>query len=544
MSAMTQVQQDQIMNLRAVGQSIEEVAENVEIEEDLVREYVESVEEPAPDFRALLDFGEGTDDFFARHVANGLEGKVLVSPESGEVFGWNGTIWQPDRIRKVDSDVREFLADIAEVYDKKRKVATSKEERAWLRSLIRGLLSGGRQATIFSMVKADPRLTAEMRTFDCEPYLLATPSGEIDLRTGKLQEADPAHRITQSTTSHLGGGYHDTRFSQFMEEITDGDEDLSGYFQKILGAALIGNIEIQEFYIFEGGGGNGKDTLLEIVGHVVGDYMSRAISNMLIAKKHEEHSAEVFALRGKRIVVHSESDRGKKLDIGRVKEFTGTPVITARAMRQNPVEFTNTWTHILSTNHLPTITGDSEDYGLARRIVVVPFPVKFLPVDHADWREGVPTVEIGLAAKIIDAEDKEVLAWLVEGAKAYFDEGLARPTIVVEATSQYIEDNADQYGIWHWLEQRTVQDAEAFTPFVDLMQDYTLWLSENPNRAASDRTLGMRLSKHGYSPGKQRIEVHGEAEKVEYRGRYGIRLKTSEDDPTTMDDILNAEVQR
>lgn len=475
---------------------------------------------PEAPFRELLDFGQGSDDYFARLVALNLAPSIKVMPRTAEAFIWSGSAWLPDETLAGKAMIREELATFAErlLDDASSLDADGERERAkTFRQWAWSLLGAGRQARITGLVLADPRLTVEASRFDADPYLLATPSGTVDLRTGEVRSPDPLDFITRLTRVPYEAEAQAPRFAQFLDEITDGDEDLARYLQKVIGMSMIGTIDAQAFFIFEGDGSNGKDTLLDIVAGAVGAYMGRGNEDMLIAKKHREHSTEVYGLRGRRLVVHSESDRGRRLDIGRVKEWTGTREITARPMRQDFVTFPNTMTHVLMTNHLPVLQGT--DYGTARRILVVPFPVTFYKPEDAP--DGAPVRIEGLAEEITQSEGSGVLNWIVEGALRYQEEGLIPPAIVQEATATYLSEQADPYGLFAWIETRIVEESSTFTPFEMLMDDYGAWLKSPAGEgfeAASSTTVGARLSKRGYVSDRRRID--GEV----VRGRRGIRL--------------------
>ena len=47
--------------------------------------------------------------------------------------------------------------------------------------------------------QADPAHAVEASYWDADPWKLGTPGGTVDLKTGRVLEADPAHRITKLT---------------------------------------------------------------------------------------------------------------------------------------------------------------------------------------------------------------------------------------------------------------------------------------------------------------------------------------------------------
>lgn len=133
-------------------------------------------------------------------------------------------------------------------------------------------------------------------------------------------------------------------------------------------------------------------------------------------------------MRGLRLVVLSESDRGRRLAEATMKRLTGGDVIKARRTRQDFVSFEPSYTAILVTNYLPRVTRD--DPAVWRRIRVIPFDVVFTE-DEQDH---------DLDEKLRLAAD-EIIAWAVAGYRRYSQIGLAEPGEVKAATTKYQQDS-------------------------------------------------------------------------------------------------------
>lgn len=78
----------------------------------------------------------------------------------------------------------------------------------------------------------------------------------------------------------------------------------------------------------------------------------------------------------KRFVFLSEPEDGEKINIGLLKELTGSEEIVARGLYQESVSFVMETKLFLACNELPEIKG--EDTALWRRIRVVDFPSRFV----------------------------------------------------------------------------------------------------------------------------------------------------------------------
>ena len=183
--------------------------------------------------------------------------------------------------------------------------------------------------------------------------------------------------------------------------------------QRLTGLALLGEVREHILPIFIGKGANGKGTFYKAVLHELGDYGCAAEAD-LFTHRENAHPTGQMDLLGRRFVVVSETDEGKRLAEATMKRLTGGDPITARWMRENFVDFTPSHLPILVTNHLPRVSGD--DPAIWRRIRVVPWNV-VIADDEQDS---------ALDAKL-QLEADGILSWAVQGLRDYLADGLAEP---------------------------------------------------------------------------------------------------------------------
>ena len=111
--------------------------------------------------------------------------------------------------------------------------------------------------------------------WDRDPFLLGTPDGTVDLRTGKLREPDPADGITKITAVSPAETADCPRWLQFLEE-TFGDAELIRFIQQWNGYCLTGDISEHALVFGFGNGSNGKAVWLNTVAGIMGDYAATA----------------------------------------------------------------------------------------------------------------------------------------------------------------------------------------------------------------------------------------------------------------------------
>lgn len=275
-----------------------------------------------------------------------------------------------------------------------------------------------------------PLVLVDADRLDADLYLLNTPAGAVDLRTGELRPCDPADYCTKITGASPGTEGADT-FAGFLDQITDGDKELARYLQTVAGMAAVGKVFSEVLVIAYGPGGNGKSTFWGLLAAVLGDYAGTLPSWALtVSPKNKAH--EFAELRGKRLVIAGELEDGQRLDSAAMKQICSTDRVHAEKKFQRPFDFKPSHSVVLYTNSLPKVSAC--DRGTWRRLAVVPFTAEF---------DGRADVIKDYAGRLFESCGGAVLSWIVEGAKAFLDAGgkLEQPEAVRSATDRYREEN-------------------------------------------------------------------------------------------------------
>ena len=291
-------------------------------------------------------------------------------------------------------------------------------------------------AAVERLAQADPRLATTIDVWDADPWLLNTPDGVVDLRTGKLRPHSSGDYMTKITA--VGPGGDCPRFKQFMREIMAGDEEMVAFVQRVLGYCLTGDISEEVIFFLYGTGQNGKGVLTSTVEWIMADYCKSAGDEVFTETRNDRHSTEIARLNGARMVLVAEVEEGKRWAEAKLKKMTGGDTLTARFMRQDDFEFKPQFKPLISANHKPQLR--SVDVAMRRRLHLIPFLVT-IPPEKRDNE---------LKAKLKD-EGPGILQWLIEGCLEYQRIGLAPPASVVDATDEYFknEDN-----IANWIDER------------------------------------------------------------------------------------------
>ena len=350
-----------------------------------------------------------TEDEAALRFADLYGGQLRFCHSHGAWFQWSGSAWRRNNVGTPFEWARQLVRRLAAEEPDKVRYVTSKT------SFAGGVERFSRSAEAF-------RVEAEY--WDRDPFLLGTPGGTVDLRTGRLRAADPLDGITRQTAVAPAAQADCPRWRQFLDESTGGDAELQRFLQQWCGYSLTGDTREHALAFLFGLGGNGKSVFVNAVSGIAGDYHTTAAMETFTNSGGSGHPTELAMLRGARLVTASETEEGRAWAEARIKALTGGDRISARFMRQDFFTFLPAFKLMIVGNHMPALR--NVDDAARRRFNLVPFTHKPAKPDRE------------LEAKL-RAEWPGILQWMIDGCLDWQDNGLVRPTSVSEATRAYFE---------------------------------------------------------------------------------------------------------
>jgi len=344
---------------------------------------------------------------------------------------------------------------------------------------------------------------------DAHAHLLNTQSGIVDLRTGEIGPHDPAMMMTQITRSGCDPDAPRTRWEKFFAEVmaeADGtvDQEYVRYIQTYLGYSIWGLATEQRFCSVWGGGANGKTTLFETIAHIMGSYCKTIAPDLLIkapADSSGNPRADILNLRGARIIRADEPERGEAMAEGVVKRLTGGDQLSARYGYSNEiVEFRIIGQFFMLCNSLLRISGT--DHGIWRRQEVWNFKRLWRgQEDVGPEFEGLPLKDKGLG-EALKAEADGILAWMVEGAVRWHQEGgLKRPKRVTDASKEY---RGEQDRVLQFIEERVeIEDRRGnVVSQTEMYQAYSEWCRSVGTQPLARDRLKAALQDHHIQDGR------------------------------------------
>lgn len=398
-----------------------------------------------------------------------------VAPWNRWLF-FDGHVWRTDDRLEHMTRARDFLrgvaADLPSEFD----------------PVAKSLRKADTVAKIVSMARSNVAQAATVAQWDADPWTLGTPGGTVDLRTGKLRQASPADYITKGTAVEPAPeGTVPKLWLSHMRRITDGNEELLAYHQRLGGYCLTGLIREHVFPFGFGGGANGKGVTLNTWKEILGDYAVSIGTEMLMVNQNEAHPTELARLRGVRLAIGSETEQGKRWAESKIKRLTGGDPIAARFMRQDFFEFNPSFKLYVIGNHKPSLRGVDE--AMRRRLHLVPFTVT-IP-------EGERDPEL---PEKLRKEWPAILRWLIDGCLLWQKDGLRPPAIIRDATESYL-DAEDAFSTW--VEECAVQDPNAWTRTRDLFQSWKRWAEVAGEFVGSEKRLRSLMEERGFELKRQ-----------------------------------------
>jgi putative DNA primase/helicase len=383
-------------------------------------------------------------------------------------FSFDGKQWTVDETRETWSLARKLCREASSGVNKLREA--------------KSIANAKTRAAVVSLAGEDRRLAATVDQWDADPWLLNTPGGVIDLRTGERRDHRAEDYMTKITAVAPDASCPTPLLSKFLDRVTDGDKKLQAYLARVTGYSLTGVTTEHALFFLHGGGANGKGVFMNTIACVLGDYHRTAPIEVFTATNNEQHPTQLAMLRGARLVTATETEEGRRWAESRIKTLTGGDRIAARFMRQDFFEYTPQFKLMISGNHKPGLRSDDE--AIRRRLNLVPFDVT-IPEAERDKE---------LTGKL-KAEGPGVLAWMIAGCLEWQRVGLAPPKIVTEATDAYLEDEDT---IKLWVDEVCLQGEQYWTATNQLFASWQDWAEARGEYVIPSRRFVQRLEALGF----------------------------------------------
>ena len=410
-----------------------------------------------------VDVIEVSEDAIALAFTRKFGNSMRFDHNVGKWYQWSHTHWRPLVVPAAFHFAREL----------------GRELGAGKKQICKASVAGGSER----FARADPTHAVDSSNWDQDPWLLGTPKGTLNLKTGKMHQPRQADGITK-ITGCSPDSKTPARWMKFLHDATRGDEQMMTYLQRVAGYCLTGTTAEHALFFIYGPGGNGKSVFLNMLVHILGDYAVSAPMDTFTSSKFSSHPTELAMLKGARLVTASETEEGRAWAEARIKALTGGDPITARFMRQDFFTYQPQFKLLFAGNHQPALS--SVDPAMRRRFNMMPFVFKPPEPDH-------------LLEDKLKEEATRILGWALKGCLDWQRLGLSRPDSVAAATDEYF-DEQDVFS--QWLEDRCDVARNKWEQPLTLFRSWSDFAKTAGEDAGTMVGFSNRLKKAGFSRGR------------------------------------------
>ncbi len=377
--------------------------------------------------------------------------------------------------------------------------------REWVIRLLRRTKDGGRikqitpkltagaVGSLTNLLRGVEGILADAEDFDADPDILNCTNGVVDLRTGEIMPHSPDRLVTKISGIDYRPGYTHPDWEKAKEALP---EEVLGWLRIRMGQAITGHTPPDDMMVIcQGGGENGKSSIMEPISRALGEFYVLVSDRVLLAS-NDAHPTELMDLKGARFALLEETPEARRLNVTRMKKLIGTPRIRARYIAKDSVSWDATHTLFINTNYVPQV--DETDRGTWRRLALLTFPYSFRKSHESLRNEFEKYGDPGLRDRLKENPDAwaAALAWAVSGAIEWYSGNrvMPAPPEAVERDTMAWRSETDV--ILAFFTDTLVPDPRAHVASSDLLDSMNTWLAQRGAKPWSDRLLAGRLASH------------------------------------------------
>lgn len=327
------------------------------------------------------------------------------------------------------------------------------------------------------LLRAAKMVGRDRRPEDVGPEWLQFQDVLYNIYTQQTKNASPHYFCTNPISTALGDREETPTMDGLITEWCGADYLQTIY--ELIAYCCYREYPIHAIFCLEGGGRNGKSTLLRLIQKFVG--IQNITSTELDLLTHNRF--ESFKLYKKLVCQMGETNFGLFENTSLLKRLVGQDLIGFEAKNKTPFDAYNYAKLVIASNSLPTTSDESE--GFYRRWVIVQFPNQF-PEGH-DILEDVPAQEFTYLARKV----ARILPRLLQRG-SFTNQGT-----IEERKKRYI---AASNPLPLFVEERC-EAGDPYTHYVmynEFCTQYLTWLSGQKKRIVSRKEIKGYLDREGF----------------------------------------------
>lgn len=437
-------------------------------------------------------------------------------------YNFNGSIWRCDNdnieMKKSIMDLSKLFDKIKIHYDNKKTDETTITLNKNIKSLINKFHKPGYQDDIIKGAKIYNNNETFVNNLNSKKHIVPFTNGVYDLLEKQFRTTKKEDYINLTMNYEYSEETKNPEVYTFLEQVIP-NKGVRDYVLKKMSECLNGDIPNTYFLMFIGDtGANGKSQLLNLMKLTMGELGEKVEVTLLTRKRNNANEAntEKIKLMHKRFAFLSEPEDGEKINIGLLKELTGSEEIVARGLYQEAMCFVMEAKLFLACNELPEIKG--EDTALWRRIRVIDFPSRFV-----DDPKEVGEFKID---RTLPSRMREDVSWrqtFLNILIDYYFRDIKEPIEVQVKTNEYRQENNEFY---NWLDENIEEKKGGVLKLKDVCELYIGKPKISP-RVSNKHKL--EIEKYIKGKYKNVLEKYKDSScnGERYKGWTGVQIKES-----------------
>jgi P4 family phage/plasmid primase-like protien len=274
-----------------------------------------------------------------------------------------------------------------------------------------GMKSHKTHARVEQALRSHPAMFAKPDDFDTDPWLLNTPNGIVDLRTGNMLPHGMLMRMQTLVAPNFfayfeGYDVHCPRWMHYLRFIADDRDWVIPLLQRWGGSNLVGRLFDVYFLFIHGKPGTGKTVFLDVVLKILYRY-GTPVSKSFFMRSLDKRTFELYQTRNRRGVFSDEVPKGSTWDEMMLTTMLNNSELSAEGKGKDFVPFSNKATITITGNYKPAFVSSTEEGGLDRRLLVLECNQKIAEHMSDNTR---------FAEEVVEQEGPAILMWLIQGA--------------------------------------------------------------------------------------------------------------------------------
>ena len=217
------------------------------------------------------------------------------------------------------------------------------------------------------------------------------------------------------------------KMSKYFFELMNKDATMTDYLLKVLSSIFIPNNILQKFFVFIGRGGNGKNVLEETIKNILG---SENFSNM----SPNDLKRDDYIIKLSSTLINWTPDlHGGFIEASdKLKAISSGDSVEGRALYSKSISIKMNTKIFINSNKQLNLDSKSEDGGIRRRIVVVPFTKTYSNKERDNFN-------LNRKEHFSDKNANWLFNYLIEYANKVLEQGVSK-VFDVENSPQKVRD--------------------------------------------------------------------------------------------------------